>query len=157
MPPYSSRTKALSCQKGTHLERKKEASLFSLPPPLLHDPIFLLCWLWQREGDFYFGFLCWRSKFPGMWNQRRRCHVSPPSFFNPSQQSLWDSQQRISSSMRNGSELHGGAACRGLCRHAIPRMMRRQVASISESTCAAADDFTRMLGCCSTLTVIVCC
>lgn len=101
VPPYFNRTKALRCQKrdpsGT-----KERGFIVLPPssspPRPHLPVVLA---WQRGGDFLFWFLCWRSEFPGMWNQRRRCHVSPRFFSNPSQQSLWDGEQRISSSMRN--------------------------------------------------------
>lgn len=83
-----------------------------------------------RRG-FLFWFLCWRSKFPGMWNQRRCCHVSPPSFFNPSQKPLWDGEQRISSSMRNGVELQARN----------PMYDARTQACERASTCAAADDF----------------
>ncbi|KAK1896963.1 hypothetical protein KUDE01_016504, partial [Dissostichus eleginoides] len=92
--------KSFELSKSAHLEPKREASLFSLPPPLLHDPIFLLCWLGGEKGIFILVSLL--------------------------EQSLRDSEQRFSSSMRNGSELHGGVgaelhdhtACRGLCRHA---------------------------------------
>lgn len=134
MPPYFSRTKALSCQKSAHLEPKREASLFSLPPPLLCDPIFLLCWLGGEKGIFILVSLL-EVKVPWDVESEETLPCFPSLvFFNPSQQSLWDSKQRISSSMRSGSELHGGGgaelrdhtACGGPCRHAIPRMMRRQ-------------------------------
>lgn len=68
----------------------------------------------ERRG-FLFWFLCWRSKFPGMWNQRRRCHVPPlpPStapqllFILFPSSPLRDGELHISSSMRNGSERLG--------------------------------------------------
>lgn len=50
--PVFKQNKSFELSKSTHLEPKREASLFSLPPPLLHDPIFLLCWLGGEKGIF---------------------------------------------------------------------------------------------------------
>ncbi len=50
--PLFQSNKSFELSRSTHLEQKKEASLFSLPPPLYHDPIFLLCWLGSEKGIF---------------------------------------------------------------------------------------------------------
>lgn len=54
--PHFTRTKASELSNSTHLEPNREALLFSIAPPLLHRPIFLLCWLGSKRGIFYFGF-----------------------------------------------------------------------------------------------------
>lgn len=137
MPSYFHRTKALSCQKAPIWSKKKEASLS--PPPLhLASPTPSSCCagLAAKRG-FLFWFRCWRSKFPGMWNQRRRCHVSPLPRFSTLPSSLSGiASSSISSSMRSGgAELRHHTACRGPC--SIPRMMHEQD--------AAADDFSQSL------------
>lgn len=123
--PLFQQNKSFELSKSTHLEQKRERLHCSHSLHLSSaTPSSCCAGLAARRG-FLFWFLCWRSKFPGMWNQRRRCHVSPPSpfFLNPSQQSLWDSEQHISSSMRNGSELRAARRSHGV---QIPRMMRRR-------------------------------
>lgn len=112
MPPYFSGTKALGCQEAP-IWNQREGFHCSLSPHLSSTTPSSCCAALAARRGFLFWFLCWRSKFSGMWNQRRCCHVPllPPCFSTPSQQPLWDREQHISSSMRNGRDLHswGGA------------------------------------------------
>jgi len=82
VPPHFTRIKAFSCQKAPIWSQRKRLHC----SPSLHlsstTPSSCCAGLAARRG-FLFWFLCWRSKFLGMWNQRRCCHVSPDSFFNP--------------------------------------------------------------------------
>lgn len=65
--PIWSQRERLHCSASLHLSSRTPSSCCA--------------GLAARRG-FLLWFLCWRSKFPGMWNQRRHCHVSPCSFFN---------------------------------------------------------------------------
>lgn len=92
--------------------------MFSLPPPLLRDPIFLLCWLGSEKGIFILVSLL-EVKVPWDVESEETLPCFPSLaffFFNPSQQSLWDSEQHISSSMRNGSELRAARRSHGVQR-----------------------------------------
>lgn len=101
---YYNRTKALHCQKSTHLEPKREASLFCLSPSLLQDPIFLLCWLGSKKGIFIMVSLL-EVKVPWVVESEETLPCFPLLILQPSQQLLWDREQHMSSSMRNSSSL----------------------------------------------------
>lgn len=118
MPPYFSRTKALSCQKAPIWSKKERGFIVLTPstsPPRPHLPVVLA---WQREGDFYFGFSAGGQSSLGCGIRGDVAMFPLPRlfFFNPSQQSLWDSEQHISSSMRNGSELRAARRSHGVQR-----------------------------------------
>lgn len=162
MPPYFSGTKSFELSKSTHLEPERGVSLFSFHPPLFHDPIFLLCCLGGEKGIFILVSLL-EVKVPWDVESEEMLPCSPllpPGFSTPSQQLLWDREQHISSSMRNGRVLHswGGAE---FSDHTARRGLQARnptydaYASMRASTCAAADDFTHThtLRYCSILTV----
>lgn len=110
-------------QSGSSFSQNETWAVLPPPPPRLPAPSSCCAGLAARRG-FLFWFLCWRSEFPGLWNQRRCCHVPPPhppsSFLSPSQQSLWDGERAAHFIFREKRR----AERRRQCTHAIPRARR---------------------------------
>lgn len=72
-PPVSPEQKGLSCQTAPIWSQTERPHCSSAR---LHHPVFLLCCFGAEMGIFILVSLL-EVKVPGVWNQRRRCHVSP--------------------------------------------------------------------------------